>query len=359
MEIDIYDDDDYVEDNADHLEKEDEKELGGFIHFKDVNTEWYSPFLNTKKEWKTVSADPTIIKEVEFMNSEEFETQNWNTWTHGPYSLFKRNTKEAVGKLGPMKAGVYEYTRPDSYTPERFVVRQIQRQDAVVPLGDIFQVVQRDINKFLEKRAVYESLKTPYKMAQLYYGPPGNGKSICIQELINSHKDAIVIYMDPTQGLPSNLFLERTNKFTKDQTKIFIFEELTTSLKPEYVNWFLRFLDADISMENTIVIATTNYPELLPENIINRPSRFDDIFEFSNPSREDRAKLLASYLQREPTEEDINSTDKFSVAEVKQFCIFMQIQDLTAAEALKRIKDRKQRCKSGKFQQTQERAFGL
>lgn len=358
MEIDIYEDDD-VEDNSDYLEKDDEKELGGFLYFKDVNTEWYSPFLKNREEFKCVSEDPNAIKEVEFMNSPTFDKEDWANWNTGPFTLFRRKHKEGSGVPSPIPGGVYEYTRPDSYTPERFVVRKLQRTDAIVPLGDVFQRVQNDIAKFLEKRAVYESIKTPYKMGMLFYGPPGNGKSILVQELIQQHKDAITIYMDPSQGMPSNLFLERTNKFTKNQTKIFIFEELTTNQKPEYISWLLRFLDADISMENTIVIATTNYPELLPENIVNRPSRFDDIYEFPNPTDKERGKLLAHYLQREATQEDVVSTDKFSIAEIKQFCIFMQVHDLEAGAALERIKDRKQRCKSGKFQKTQEKSFGL
>jgi len=50
----------------------------------------------------------------------------------------------------------------------------------------------------------------------------------------------------------------------------------------------LQLLDGGIQHSNTVIIATTNYPENLPDRIINRPSRIDRIVEIDMPTREMR-----------------------------------------------------------------------
>jgi len=50
----------------------------------------------------------------------------------------------------------------------------------------------------------------------------------------------------------------------------------------------LNLLDGVKQVDNIIYIATTNYPELLEERILNRPSRFDRRFHIGTPSAEVR-----------------------------------------------------------------------
>lgn len=44
----------------------------------------------------------------------------------------------------------------------------------------------RDVDNFFNGRETYEKLKVPWKRGVIYYGPPGNGKTISIKALIHS-----------------------------------------------------------------------------------------------------------------------------------------------------------------------------
>ena len=53
----------------------------------------------------------------------------------------------------------------------------------------------------------------------------------------------------------------------------------------------LTFLDGESSWDNTVTIATTNYPEDLPANLVDRPGRFDTFIEYGNPAKDDIVKM--------------------------------------------------------------------
>lgn len=334
----------------------------GFIHVKDINMEYYTPFLTSKKKFKYIGDDPNLPAIVDFLNSDDFGGENGYQWWSGDTRgcVLVRDNKVSDKPLVSLPPGIYDYESTSGNLPERLRVKVIERDDHIVPLGDQFEAVRADLESFSNREHVYRQVKTPYKMGVLLYGPPGNGKSILIQRLIEDYKNkAIVIYVHAGTSL-TNVFLNKLGSHTKNMMKIFIFEELTTAIhNPGYTNWLLRFLDADISLDNVITIATTNYPEQLPQNLVNRPSRFDEIYEFTHPKDEERKLLLDHYMQEAVDPSIVAKTKGFSIAEVKQFCLFVKVHALSLEQAIEKINKRKDKCKKAFAASSERIGFGL
>lgn len=347
MEDDFYDDD--INENNEVLDDDDKKPLPGFHRDVSVNGTWYSPFLVSKKEYTLVEKD----KVVDFLNSDK---KNWYHWSEcGPGIIFTREFKQlSADKIVPLPPGVYTHESSTSQLPERLATYELGREDEILELGNAFAEVKGYVKDFLGKREVYDEVKTPYKLGILMYGPPGNGKSILLSRLIKEHPEAVVIYMDASAPVPSRLFLSKLDSLTKDTLKIFIFEELTTNLNSRYISWLLSFLDGEASITNSINIALTNYPEALPENIVNRPSRFDKLVEFDNPKPAERKKIFKHFMGRDAEEDEIKQTEGFSIAGIKELCMSVRINDLKFLDALAILKKRAEKCRK-QFQKSEGR----
>jgi len=345
------DDDTYwdADDNNEVLDDEDKKPLPGFHHESKMGISWFSPFLVSKKEYKYVPKDDV----VDFLNKDK---ENWYHWSEcGPGIIFTREFKSlSADKIVPLPPGVYTHESSTSQLPERLATYELGREDEILELGNAFAEVKGYVRDFLAKKEVYEAVKTPYKLGILMYGPPGNGKSLLIRRLIEEHQEAIVIYMDASAPVPSRLFLSKLDALTKDKLKIFIFEELTTNLNSRYISWLLSFLDGEASITNSINIALTNYPEALPENIVNRPSRFDKLIHFDNPEPAERKKIFKHFMGRDAEEAEIKETAGLSIAGIKELCMSVQINDLTFMDALDILKKRSIQCKK-QFQKSEGR----
>ena len=144
----------------------------------------------------------------------------------------------------------------------------------------------------------------------LLYGPPGNGKTREIVKLIeNSKKDKYrVIIIDSAVSFQD---LEEFKTILEKDDNIFVIEEITERTEKN-AEQLLNFLDGEMSWYNSYTIATTNYPEELPWNIIDRPGRFNLIKEVGNPTPEERS-LYFKHMGIVDVEEAVKATDKLSL----------------------------------------------
>lgn len=335
----------------------DEKTKHQWYKFSSGSLEYFTPFKYPKMVYKPVGDGdhmPSPMEMAEELNSKKNSTIHANGRLIS-YHEFSKSSYEEIDQLPP---GFYRHLEASSSLPERLMPTEL-RTDGSIVLGGASSTVGNDIRNFLENEQVYRDMQSIYKFGALLYGSPGTGKSIRLRQIVKESipEDSICIFIDST--LPGNTFLERIKQTLADRLKVFILEELCTELSGYKIAWLLNFLDGEQSLDRTIILGTTNYPEKLPGNLVDRPSRFDKLYKFENPDGEDRLKLLGYFIKDKVTPEMVKITEGLSVAQLKEAALSMIIREVSLEKAVKELKDRTSLCKSGTFAKSSFQGVGF
>ena len=275
---------------------------------------------------------PTPKQAVELLNS-----LSPSSHVYGNGCIQDDHYKDHTEPSCELPSGSYRIVR-SSYgdeDPDRFVPIDI-RDDKYTRMPSLLDPIIKDIDSFIASEPIYRKVGSHYKRGILLYGPPGEGKSALIRDLLrNELKDAVTLFLD---AVPSAEFLNAINKGLKERLKVFVFEELLSAVEQQF-DKLLRFLDGEVSSDKSMVFATTNYPEKLPQNIVDRPSRFDKVYKMGDPNIEQRTIILNHYLMRPATDVEIEQTSGLSTAAIKEVAFLVHLQHLTVQEAAKKLKD--------------------
>lgn len=190
----------------------------------------------------------------------------------------------------------------------------------------------------------------------LVYGPPGSGKSTAIAKVANKYntagKTAVIIY--PTVKYEAYQVKDFIRSFSYDGVELLILVmEDVGGVEMEEVR---RGADAGLLslLDNqektlkipTLIIATTNFPEVLMGSLTNRPGRFDDKIKADYPGKEGRVKLMEFFAKRQTNEVEqalllTSSAAGLSPAHLKEALVRSVIHEksleLTLKEVIKEI----------------------
>ena len=126
-----------------------------------------------------------------------------------------------------------------------------------------------------------------------------------------------------------------------NQKKLIICEDID-GLNNYSRSAFLNFIDGLDGLDNTLVIATTNNVDKVDYALVNRPSRFDRMYNFELPDIECRKALLVKFFPELKGEELIKTakaTEDFSGAYFKELFIFKHLQNCSILEAIDRMNE--------------------
>lgn len=156
---------------------------------------------------------------------------------------------------------------------------------------------------FFRSRETYRNLQVPWKRGILYYGPPGNGKSISIKAMMHT----LYTLPDPVptlyvRSLASYAGPEFSVKqiFKKARAMApcyLILEDLDTIITESVRSYFLNEVDGLKDNDGIMMLGSTNHLDRLDPGISQRPSRFDRKYFFDNPNEKER-ELYAHFWQR-------------------------------------------------------------
>jgi len=195
-----------------------------------------------------------------------------------------------------------------------------------------------DFNFFVKHEEWFRDKKIPFKRGYLLAGPPGNGKTMFINLLIQNNPEFYAFAFDfSDEDHNSNVdLLEAFKEVSKNTPAFFIFEDIDRVFGENNnrthitLDFFLNQLDGVGDTRNGIVIiATANNPEVLNEALYQRPGRFDRVINFGLPNIEMREKMLRNRFQKR---DDVNvsekllaqlakDTDKYSMAFLNELFI--------------------------------------
>lgn len=177
--------------------------------------------------------------------------------------------------------GVYDvYT--NAHGEIKMKTRTYNNTAKVIPNKNLGEIVKEF---FTAKKGLRKK-----KKGILLYGPPGTGKTSDIMNLCDLAKENnINVFILNSEF--SLLKLETIRPLLDGKPTVFVLEELTERLRSGSVEKLLTFLDGENSWENSITIATTNYPEELPANIADRPGRFDTFLHYTYPTTDQIVEL--------------------------------------------------------------------
>jgi len=209
-----------------------------------------------------------------------------------------------------------------------------------------YELLNNKIKNFTNSKEFYEKNGLFYKTGILLYGFPGNGKTSWIRYVINNKilpEDTTFIWC---KDLPPTSYTDEFKKI--ESLKVFVFEELTTMVcRSDLVQEFLTFMDGELSLDNSIYIATTNHPEKLPQNVIERPGRFELIYEIDNPSEETREVILKHYFKDTFKKVMVEESKGLSHAEILNSFLQTKEKQISLKESVKLTKDHKEFVKNG------------
>jgi predicted AAA+ superfamily ATPase len=185
--------------------------------------------------------------------------------------------------------------------------------DQVILDEQVKEDLRQDVLSFFETGIdIYKKLHLPPFRKLLLIGQPGTGKTTitaALARLVLERKSA-VIYISASDDDDADFSkVEHALRLASRQRcpVMIILEEIDVYLKDEAKSQILNVLDGMETPDNSrgaLLVATTNYPEVIDERIAKRPGRIDRIIHI--PPIQDRAlaeRMLKRYLVEHWAEE--------------------------------------------------------
>ncbi|KAL8833157.1 MAG: hypothetical protein Q9170_004459 [Blastenia crenularia] len=166
--------------------------------------------------------------------------------------------------------------------------------DDVILAPEMKKDIIGEMSRFFGSQERYRKLKVPWKRGLIYYGPPGNGKTISLKAMMHtlyhlpSPIPTLYVRSLSTYGGPEYAISSIFNQARKQAPCLLVFEDLDSIVTDRVRSYFLNEVDGLENNDGILMIGSTNHLERLDKGIKNRPSRFDRKYLFPVPGMEER-----------------------------------------------------------------------
>jgi hypothetical protein len=286
------------------------------------------------------SAAPRAISKGEAPKKSEGEPEQW-----------ARNGEGFVGVSATIKTlppGVYSI---EIINQTLTFLRQKVVTDDLLRLPDSkSDMVISEIERFWKMKPRFQQFGFSYKRGFLLWGPPGSGKTSTLafitQQLVAEGGVVLLANSNPA-GVA--FMLQMMRKVEPERRMIVLLEDIDTIIRRYGEAEVLAILDGELSVDNVVYLATTNYPEHLDGRVVNRPSRFDRVVKIDVPSPEAREAYLRSRglsLSDEEMKRWVRESDGFSIAHLKELIVGVLCYENPFDKEIQRLKSMKRTPKS-------------
>ncbi|KAL1301972.1 hypothetical protein AAFC00_002427 [Neodothiora populina] len=193
---------------------------------------------------------------------------------------------------------------------------QAAEWENVILNEDMKKSLIRDVDNFFNSRETYKKLKVPWKRGVIYYGPPGNGKTISIKAMMHAlykRKDPIpTLYVKTLSSFagPEYALRQIFGQARRFAPCYLIFEDLDSLITPNVRSYFLNEVDGLKNNDGILMVGSTNHLDQLDPGIAKRPSRFDRKYYFPDPNKDERYAYAKFWQTKLSDNEDIEFPDE-------------------------------------------------
>lgn len=225
---------------------------------------------------------------------------------------------------------------------------------------DAAAAVLAEFERFWSSEDKFRSYKLLMKRGFMLWGPPGSGKTSCVQLMMKrliEQREGIVLLLDDPYS--AGECLQMVRRIEPKRPVIGIMEDLDALVQRHGEHHYLALLDGEAQVDNIVFLATTNYPERLDRRFVNRPSRFDTIRYVGMPSAEARRVYLTAKdgaLVGEDLDKWVADTDGFSLAHLKEIIVAVRCLGQTFEQASGRLNEMRETRPSSDDEPTRARA---
>ncbi|KAF2476659.1 P-loop containing nucleoside triphosphate hydrolase protein [Lindgomyces ingoldianus] len=204
-----------------------------------------------------------------------------------------------------------------------------------------------DVENFFDGRSTYQNLKVPWKRGIIYYGPPGNGKTISIKAMMhslyqrgttNSKMTVPTLYVRTLAsfGGPEYSLRAIFAKAREVAPCYLVFEDLDSIVDDRVRSYFLNEVDGLKSNDGILMVGSTNHLDRLDPGIAKRPSRFDRKYYFPDPDFAQRVQYAQFWQRKLRHNEEIEFPDDMcpAVAKITDKFSFAYMQEAFVAALL-------------------------
>jgi len=205
----------------------------------------------------------------------------------------------------------------------------VSTDDIILPEKTL-DMLERNVFDFFDQRADLRRLGLSLRKGLLFHGPPGTGKTHCINYLasrLTGHTTLLITagqichlaeYMALARLLqPSIVVIEDADLIARERTS------MHDPAEEVLLNRLLNEMDGLQEDAEVLFILTTNRPDQLEPALAARPGRIDQAIEFPLPDATSRSRLVDLYGRRlalgdEIRKEAVRRTDGMSAAFIKE-----------------------------------------